>query len=263
MTVGVVQRHSSTFGVAVHISADHLSRDLRDDGVAVGAQASHAAGNPISQQGNAGFNPTPFGIVAGDACGGTPEVTATGAGHSRACRAIQNTCRGSRSSLLAPSFRGANDMPKLSLWSRVVGVGQNPEAVSPVGGVDGTSRDNDRPAGVVDAFQVIQHSVEPCLANRCRNLLSHERSGPAGTDEPEKVGPQVPIVILAFAIAGDGERLAGRASRPDLSIVRPPSKSSCEGPSADSGEEVALPVSGEVGRLNIGNAPGVDVAGGD
>lgn len=142
-------------------------------------------------------------------------------------------------------------------------MGQNPKAVAPVRGVDGTSWDNDRPAGVVDAFQVIQHSVEPCLANRCRNLLSQERSGPAGADEPEKVGPQVPIVILAFSLASDRERLAGRASRPEFSIVGLPSKSGCEGPPADAGEEMALPVSGEVGGLNIGNAPGVDVAWGN
>lgn len=77
----------------------------------------------------------------------------------------------------------------LSLWSRVVGVGHKPESISTVGRVDGTSRDNGRPPGVADSFQVSEHSVEPILANRCRNLFSHEYSGPAGTDEPKKVGP--------------------------------------------------------------------------
>jgi hypothetical protein len=132
-----------------------------------------------------------------------------------------------------------------------------------VGRVDGTSRDNGRPAGVSDAFQVSEHSVDPVLANRRRNLLSHEDSGPSGTGEPEKVGPQVPIVSLGFSLTRDGERLARRGSGPELSIVGPPSKSGCEGPAADAGEEMALPVSGEVIGLNIGNAPGVDVAGGD
>ena len=102
----------------------------------------------------------------------------------------------------------------LSLWSRVVGVGHKPEAVPSVGRVDGTSRDNGRPAGVADAFHVSEHSVEPVLANRRRNLFSHEDSGPSGTGEPEKVGPQVPIVSLGFALARDRERLAGGAAGP-------------------------------------------------
>ena len=93
-----------------------------------------------------------------------------------------------------------------------------------MGRVDGTSRDNGRPAGVADAFHVSEHSVEPVLANRRRNLLSHEDSGPSGTGEPEKVGPQVPIVSLGFALARDRERLAGGAAGPELTVVGP----SCE-----------------------------------
>lgn len=140
------------------------------------------------------------------------------------------------------------------------GVCHKPEAIPSVGRVDGTSRDNGRPAGVVDAFQVSKHSIEPVLANRCRNLLSHEDSGPSGTDEPRKVGPQVPIVSLGFALAGDGERLARRGAGPELAVVGPPSKSGCEGPSADAGEEMALPVSGKVVGLNIHDAPCIDMA---
>jgi len=115
-----------------------------------------------------------------------------------------------------------------------------------MGRVDGTSRDNGRPAGVVDSFQVSRHSVEPVLANRRRNLLSHDDSGPSGTDEAKEVGPQVPIVILGFAFARDGERLARGAAGPELAVVGPPSKSSCKGPARNSAEEMALPVSGEV-----------------
>jgi len=126
------------------------------------------------------------------------------------------------------------------------GVRHKPQAVSSVGRVDGTSRDNGRPAGVVDSFQVSRHSVEPVLANRRRNLLSHDCSGPSGTDEAKEVGPQVPIVILGFSFTRDGERLARGAPGPELAIVWPPSKSSCKGPTGDAGEEVALPVSGEV-----------------
>lgn len=56
-------------------------------------------------------------------------------------------------------------------------------------GVDGTSREYETPRGVVDAFQVSKHSVEPIEANRCRNLLSKETSGPAGTNESKQVRP--------------------------------------------------------------------------
>jgi hypothetical protein len=69
------------------------------------------------------------------------------------------------------------------------GVGQKPQPVTSVGRVDGTSWHNDRPAGVANSFHVSMHSVDPMLANRCRNLLSHEDSGPAGTGEPKQVGP--------------------------------------------------------------------------
>ncbi len=129
---------------------------------------------------------------------------------------------------------------------QVVGVGHKPEPVPSVGRVDGTSWDNDRPAGVVLCFQVSRHSVEPALANRRRNLFFHDDSGPSGTDEAKEVGPQVPIVILGFSFTGDGERLARGAAGPELAVVGPPSKSSCKGPAGDAGEEVALPVSGEV-----------------
>jgi len=72
-----------------------------------------------------------------------------------------------------------------------------------MGRIDATSRDNGRPAGVADAFQVSEHSVEPILANRSRNLFSHEDSRPSGTGEAKKVGPQVPVVSLGFSFTCD------------------------------------------------------------
>jgi hypothetical protein len=243
----------------------------------------------MSQQTNAGFNAPGFSVVADDPDSAMPcaaksgelprstsrrapsgdridlSALAVGVGHSAAgvfC-AIQYTCLGSRSSRLAPSFLGAKLMPMLSLWSRVVGVGHKPQAVASMRGVDGTSRDNGRPAGVSDAFQVSEHSVEPVLANRRRNLLSHEDSGPSGTGEAKKVGPQVPIVSLGFALAGDRERLARGRAGPQLAVVGPSSKSGCERPSADAGEEVALDVAGQIGGLDIDNASFIYVTFGD
>jgi len=132
-----------------------------------------------------------------------------------------------------------------------LGVGHKPQSVSTMGRIDGTSRDNGRPCGVTDAFQVSRHSVEPRLANRCRNLLSHNDRGAAGSDEVEEDRPEVPFVLLRGAFACDGEWLAGGASGPDGPVVRPPCESEGVPPPADSGEEVALGEGSKVIRCHI------------
>lgn len=132
--------------------------------------------------------------------------------------------------------------------SDATGVGHKPKPVASVGRVDGTSRDNDRPAGVADPFQVSSDSVEPVLANRRRNLLSHEDSGPSGTDESKQVGPQVPIISLGFALAGDRERLTRRGAGPEFAIIGPAGDSCGERPACDSRKEVTLTESGKIGR---------------
>src|SRR5262245_32904697 len=129
-----------------------------------------------------------------------------------------------------------------------------------MGRVDGTSRDNGRPAGVADGFQVRKHSVEPVLANRCRNLLSHPDSGPSGTEQAKLVGPQMPLVVVSEAFARCAERLAGATAGPQLAIVGPAGKTSCKGPPTDPGEEMALGESGEVFWLDIDYAPSVNDA---
>ena len=122
-----------------------------------------------------------------------------------------------------------------------------------MGRIDGTSRDNGRPAGVADAFQVSTHSVEPIFSNRCRNLLSHDDRGPTGADKLKEDGPEVALVFLRFAFPGDGEGLARGAACPQGSVVGPPGEACGVAPSADPGEEVALGKSGQFGRLNIDN----------
>lgn len=122
-----------------------------------------------------------------------------------------------------------------------------------MGRIDGTSRDNGRPAGVTDAFHVSKHSVDPTLANRCRNLLSHKDSGPSGTGEAKQVGPQVPIIVGPALLASDRERLTRRGAGPHLAVVGPSGESGSKCPSADAGEEVALRVAHEVIRCNVNN----------
>ncbi len=144
--------------------------------------------------------------------------------------------------------------------SLAAGVGHKPQPISSMGRIDGTSRDNGRPAGVADAFQVRMHSVEPILSNRCRNLLSHDDRGEGSADEVEEDRPEVAFVFLPFLLTGDGEGLAGAGAGPEGAIIRPASKSSCIGPSTNACEEVALRVSGKVVGSDINNAPFVHVA---
>jgi hypothetical protein len=122
-----------------------------------------------------------------------------------------------------------------------------------MGRIDGASRDNGRPAGVADAFQVNTHSVEPILSNRCRNLLSHKDSGPTGADKLKEDGPEVALVRLRLAFSGNGERLAGGASGPQRSFVGPSGETGSEAPSSDPSEEVDLGKASQVVWLNIDN----------
>jgi hypothetical protein len=141
----------------------------------------------------------------------------------------------------------------LRTLSTAHGVGHKPQAISSMGRIDGTSRDNGRPAGVADAFQVSTHSVEPIFSNRCRNLFSHEDRGPTGADKLKEDGPEVALVFLRFAFPGDGEGLAGGAACPQRPVVRPSGEACGVAPSADPGEEVALIEASKVVRLNIDN----------
>jgi len=135
-----------------------------------------------------------------------------------------------------------------------------PESISTVRGVDGTSRDNNPSTVVPDTFQVRSHSEEPTLANRCRNLLSHDDRGPAGTDEAMKVRPQMPWIICSGSFACLRERLARTGAGPEGPFVSPASKSSCNGPEATAGKEVALGVAAEVVGVDDLDRSGVDVA---
>tara|TARA_R110002126_G_scaffold39291_4_gene116707 strand:- start:487 stop:912 length:426 start_codon:yes stop_codon:yes gene_type:complete len=127
------------------------------------------------------------------------------------------------------------------------------EPLSDVGRVHRASRDINSPAGVVFSRQISADSVEPTVASRSRNLLSHNDRWPAGTDEAMEVGPQVPWIVDTCSLARDRERLARRGASPDWPIVWPSGESERVAPSANPGEEVALGVACQIGRLNIDN----------
>lgn len=80
---------------------------------------------------------------------------ATGVSHSAITCADRSGLFPRKTSALAPSG------VRVDLSALAVGVGHKPQAISPVGRIDGTSRNNGRPDGVADTFQVSTHSVEP------------------------------------------------------------------------------------------------------
>ena len=152
----------------------------------------------------------------------------------------------------SPAELPASLLPPLA-GAKLVGVGHKPQAISSMGRVDGTSRDNCRPAGVVDAFQIRTHSVEPILSNRCRNLFSHDDWGTHGADEAEEDRPEVAFVRLRGAFPGDAEGLAGRTSGPQGAVIWPSGEAGGLGPSPNPCEEVDLGESRQVGRSQIDN----------
>jgi hypothetical protein len=122
-----------------------------------------------------------------------------------------------------------------------------------VGGVHRASRYINSPAGVVFSFQISAHSVEPTIASRSCNLLTHDDRWPDGGDEAMEVGPQMPWIVCTKPFAGDAERLARARTRPDGAVVGPSCETEGVAPSSDTGEEVALFVFSQFIRLNIDN----------
>jgi hypothetical protein len=73
----------------------------------------------------------------------------------------------------------------------------------------------------------------------------------------------MPLVIKPRAFACRAERLAGAASGPHWSVVRPSGSAQGEAPDSNSGEEMALGVSPQVFRIDILYAPLVHITGGN
>jgi hypothetical protein len=112
--------------------------------------------------------------------------------------------------LAIPSSVGRTLPPDLwhhpASFARIVG--HNPNAVSSVLGSDGDSRNNKRPAGVADSFQVRKHTVE-AHRDEASNILSKHPSRSDRLDSSKHRRPEVTVICLAFSLPGQTERLAG------------------------------------------------------
>ena len=93
-----------------------------------------------------------------------------------------------------------------------MGVGHNPGPLSPVRGVDGTSRNNKRPDGVPEGFQVRKHSVEAHFhRNKTRDILAKHPSGMDSFDNSSHFRPEITVIFMAAALPGNAEWLAGES----------------------------------------------------
>jgi hypothetical protein len=79
--------------------------------------------------------------------------------------------------------------------------GEDPDPVATVRGVDGDSRNNGRPCGVVERLQVSQQVVETHL-DEPRHVLNQEGSGPDGGDQAAHRRPEMPVILLAQSLPG-------------------------------------------------------------
>jgi len=97
-----------------------------------------------------------------------------------------------------------------------VGVASNdPDPVSSVGSIDGTSRNNKRPRGVAETFQVSEHIVE-CQRDDPSNIFANDPSGSRECNDAAHLRPEVAVVRVRFLLSGDAERLAGEATTDEI-----------------------------------------------
>lgn len=94
--------------------------------------------------------------------------------------------------------------------SAFAGVGNNPDAISPVPRADGTSRKYNRPRFVTEAFQVSETIVE-CHADEASNVLTKDPAGPHLANNASHFRPEVTVIRRASALPGNGPRLARKS----------------------------------------------------
>ncbi|KRB08046.1 hypothetical protein [Lysobacter sp. Root690] len=161
-----------------------------------------------------------------------------------------------------PLRRSAAKSPRFS-GSFAVAVGQtapdDPDPVAPMRGVDGTSWNNNRPAGVAFGLQIRQNSVER-QRDEASNVFAQECSGSRGCNKAMQLRPEVTVVLLRALSSRDAERLAREAARPDFFVVGPAGETAGVGEATEAGEEVALAVTVQIVCGNRSDVSVIDIA---
>jgi hypothetical protein len=86
--------------------------------------------------------------------------------------------------------------------------------------IDGTSRNNKRPRGVADGFQVSEHVVE-CQRDDASNVFANNPRGSRECNNPAHFRPEVAVVFLRSLLSGDGEGLARESAADDIDTSKP------------------------------------------
>jgi hypothetical protein len=102
-----------------------------------------------------------------------------------------------------------------------LGVGHNPDSVSSVRGVDGTSRNSKRPRGVANGFQVKKHVVER-QTDDARNILANDPSGSFLFNNSEHFRPEITVIFFASLLPGLTEWLARKPACDDINASELP-----------------------------------------
>lgn len=107
-----------------------------------------------------------------------------------------------------------------------VGVASNdPDAVASVGSIDGTSRNNERPRGVAQSFQVSEHIVE-CQRDDASNVFAKNPSGSRECNDFAHRRPEVAVILVRALLSGVAEGLTGEAAADEIDASEP-TQSSC------------------------------------
>jgi hypothetical protein len=102
-----------------------------------------------------------------------------------------------------------------------LGVGSNdPDSIASVVSTDGTSRNNKRPRGVAETFQVSEHIVE-CQRDDPSNVFANDPIGSCECNDLAHCRPEVAVVLLRFLLPGDTERLAGKTTTDEIDSSEP------------------------------------------
>jgi len=102
--------------------------------------------------------------------------------------------------------------------SIVFGVSHDPDTIPAVRRGDGTSRNNNRPDGVAEGFQVSTHGIER-HTNDSSNILANNPAGSNFVNNPLHMRPEVTVVARAFSLACHREWLTGEASGEDVNFT--------------------------------------------
>lgn len=217
---------------------EYLQCYLRHDGVSVGFDghvSPFRKGNTVQSTGNPIISPTNKGL--------SWEIVPVR--YSSLCMAILGnpllrlTWLGGRLEFVASFTVGVGSIPNgmntVLPFSHcfnpcVCTVGNKPASVPSVGSADTASRYNVRLNRISRRFQVRTHLLEDHSfrpINNSENVLAHDPTGSNIPNNPQHFRPEVAVVLRAFALARERERLAGEAACKDVNSSSPNSKVCC------------------------------------